>query len=142
MQITNIRTDAPVGLFCIYANALGVCGGVNGPVCRTAADCPASVPCVRECPKTDFTFRLSPGQTFSFTFAQAGTFPYRCDIHPSMQGTVAVTPQERVIAVGRGVVPRRRDVEVRVAVEVEVRCDAAVAPDGEVCSGAAATGAP
>jgi plastocyanin len=35
--------------------------------------------------------RLSPGQTFSFTFTQAGTFPYRCDIHQSMQGTVTVS---------------------------------------------------
>ena len=35
--------------------------------------------------------RLGPGQTFSFTFTQAGAFPYRCDIHPSMQGTVTVS---------------------------------------------------
>jgi plastocyanin len=28
--------------------------------------------------------------TFSFTFAQAGTFPYYCSVHPGMTGTVVV----------------------------------------------------
>lgn len=31
------------------------------------------------------------GQTFSFTFNDAGTFAYHCGIHPSMHGTVTVT---------------------------------------------------
>lgn len=66
VQITNVRTDAPVGLLCIYTNALGFCGGPTGAVCRTAADCPGSVACVKDCPKTDFLFRLSPGQTLGF----------------------------------------------------------------------------
>lgn len=35
--------------------------------------------------------RLGQGQTFSFTFNQAGTFEYRCTIHPSMRGKVIVT---------------------------------------------------
>lgn len=30
------------------------------------------------------------GETFSFTFAKAGTFPYHCSIHPGMTGTVIV----------------------------------------------------
>jgi len=34
---------------------------------------------------------LDPGQTFSFTFSQAGTFAYHCSIHTSMHGTVTVT---------------------------------------------------
>lgn len=35
---------------------------------------------------------LSQGQTFSYTFNQAGTFEYRCTIHPSMpHGNVVVT---------------------------------------------------
>lgn len=36
--------------------------------------------------------RLNPGGTFSFTFAQAGTFAYHCNIHPSMVGTITVVP--------------------------------------------------
>jgi plastocyanin len=32
------------------------------------------------------------GETFSFTFEQAGEFPYFCDIHPTMIGLVIVTP--------------------------------------------------
>jgi plastocyanin len=33
---------------------------------------------------------ISPGQTFRFTFSTAGTFSYRCTIHPNMVGTVTV----------------------------------------------------
>jgi plastocyanin len=35
---------------------------------------------------------LGPGQSFSFTFANAGTFPYHCTIHgaASMSGTIVV----------------------------------------------------
>ncbi|MFA6042712.1 MAG: plastocyanin/azurin family copper-binding protein [Patescibacteria group bacterium] len=36
--------------------------------------------------------RIAPGQTFSFTFNAVGSFPYHCDIHPTMMmGTVTVT---------------------------------------------------
>ncbi|HUD20703.1 MAG TPA: plastocyanin/azurin family copper-binding protein [Candidatus Saccharimonadales bacterium] len=34
---------------------------------------------------------LNPGQTYTFTFANAGTFAYHCTIHSSMTGTVTVT---------------------------------------------------
>ncbi len=34
---------------------------------------------------------LGMGQTFSFTFNDAGTYAYHCGIHPSMKGTVTVT---------------------------------------------------
>lgn len=34
---------------------------------------------------------LANGQSYSFTFNQAGTFPYHCSIHPSMTGTIVVT---------------------------------------------------
>ena len=32
----------------------------------------------------------SPGGVFSFTFDQAGTYPYFCSIHPNMQATITV----------------------------------------------------
>jgi plastocyanin len=34
---------------------------------------------------------LSKGMTFSFTFMQAGTFAYHCNIHPDMHGMIVVT---------------------------------------------------
>jgi plastocyanin len=33
---------------------------------------------------------LTQGDTFSFAFMQAGTYPYRCEIHTSMTGEVVV----------------------------------------------------
>lgn len=33
---------------------------------------------------------LSTGQSYSFTFTQAGTFDYSCAIHPSMAGKIIV----------------------------------------------------
>jgi hypothetical protein len=38
--------------------------------------------------------RLDPGEQFSHTFAQPGTFAYFCGFHPDMQGTVVVTEQQ------------------------------------------------
>ena len=35
---------------------------------------------------------LDTGQTFSFTFPQAGTFSFYCSIHPQMKGSVTVQP--------------------------------------------------
>jgi plastocyanin len=35
---------------------------------------------------------LSQGQSYSHTFTQEGTFTYHCTVHPSMTGTVVVTP--------------------------------------------------
>jgi predicted lipoprotein with Yx(FWY)xxD motif/plastocyanin len=37
-----------------------------------------------------FNGSVSPGASFSFTFTQAGTFPYHCSIHPSMVATIIV----------------------------------------------------
>lgn len=34
---------------------------------------------------------LGPGETFSFTFDKAGTYPYHCSIHTQMKGTITVT---------------------------------------------------
>jgi plastocyanin len=33
---------------------------------------------------------LNPGDSFMFTFPEAGTFTYHCEIHPSMTGSVTV----------------------------------------------------
>ncbi len=33
---------------------------------------------------------LGEGEEFSFTFEEAGTFPYFCEFHPGMEGTVVV----------------------------------------------------
>jgi plastocyanin len=37
-----------------------------------------------------FDGTVAAGGTFSFTFNNAGTFPYFCSIHPSMTGTITV----------------------------------------------------
>lgn len=34
---------------------------------------------------------LAQGESYSFTFATAGTFDYFCQIHPSMKGRIVVT---------------------------------------------------
>jgi plastocyanin len=34
---------------------------------------------------------MGKGQSFSFTFDKAGEYPYHCEPHPSMVGTVVVT---------------------------------------------------
>lgn len=34
---------------------------------------------------------IQPGQSYSFTFNSAGTFPYHCSIHPEMTGSVTVS---------------------------------------------------
>jgi plastocyanin len=36
--------------------------------------------------------RMSSGSTFTRGLPTAGTFPYRCSIHPTMNGAVTVTP--------------------------------------------------
>jgi plastocyanin len=34
---------------------------------------------------------MTPGQTFSHTFEQAGEYPYYCQLHPNMVGTVSIS---------------------------------------------------
>ncbi len=36
--------------------------------------------------------RLSPGDSFRFTFKQPGTYEYFCNIHPRMRGRIIVKP--------------------------------------------------
>jgi hypothetical protein len=35
---------------------------------------------------------LAPGKSFAFTFATSGTYTYHCSIHPTMVGTITLTP--------------------------------------------------
>lgn len=35
---------------------------------------------------------IPQGGSYSFTFSTAGSYPYHCQIHPSMTGTVVVSP--------------------------------------------------
>src|SRR5439155_3721941 len=34
---------------------------------------------------------VNPGGTFQFTFYSPGTYPYHCNLHPGMTGTIVVT---------------------------------------------------
>jgi plastocyanin len=38
----------------------------------------------------DWDHRVSPGDSFTRRFRQAGTFSYHCAIHPEMTGTIVV----------------------------------------------------
>jgi plastocyanin len=40
--------------------------------------------------KTFDSGAIDPDASWSYTFAKAGTYPYRCSIHPDMQGEVDV----------------------------------------------------
>ena len=37
---------------------------------------------------------MQPGESFSFTFEEEGTFDYFCEIHPQMEGSVVVEAAE------------------------------------------------
>jgi plastocyanin len=61
---------------------------------------------------SDGTFdsgELAPGASFSHTFAAAGTFPYVCQIHPQMTGTVTVVEAAAAAQGDEADQPRRRD---------------------------------
>jgi plastocyanin len=61
---------------------------------------------------SDGTFdsgQLAPGATFSHTFNAAGTFPYICQIHPQMTGTVTVVDAAAAAQGDEAEQPRRRD---------------------------------
>jgi plastocyanin len=61
---------------------------------------------------SDGTFdsgQLAPGATFSHTFTAAGTFPYVCQIHPQMTGTVTVVDAAAAAQGDEAEQPRRRE---------------------------------
>ena len=63
------------------AAAGGQYGGSNGTIHTINAD--------------DLSFlsgNLTPGRSFEHTFVAPGTYSYHCSIHPSMRGTITVTP--------------------------------------------------
>jgi hypothetical protein len=39
---------------------------------------------------------LSPGDSFNYTFTQAGDYPYHCSIHPSEVGIIVVSSSTTV----------------------------------------------
>jgi plastocyanin len=41
-----------------------------------------------------FDGEMQPGESFSFTFEEEGTFAYFCEIHPQMEGTIVVEAAE------------------------------------------------
>jgi plastocyanin len=49
--------------------------------------------------------RLDPGETFSHTFAEPGTYSYHCGFHPEMQGTITVTAAEASTTAATPVTP-------------------------------------
>jgi plastocyanin len=52
---------------------------------------------------------LAPGASFSHTFTAAGAFPYVCQIHPQMTGTVSVVEAAAAAQDDEADRPRRRD---------------------------------
>ena len=63
------------------AAAGGQYGGASGTIHTINAD--------------DLSFlsgNLTPGRSFDHTFATPGTYTYHCSIHPTMRGTITVTP--------------------------------------------------
>jgi len=63
------------------AAAGGQYGGSNGTIHTVTAE-----------DNSFLSGNMIPGSTFEQTFATAGTYPYHCSIHPTMRGTITVTP--------------------------------------------------
>jgi plastocyanin len=64
------------------AAAGGPYGGSNGTIHTILADDNVSFS----------SGTINPRGTFEHTFATAGTYAYHCSIHPTMRGTITVTP--------------------------------------------------
>jgi plastocyanin len=64
------------------AAAGGQYGGSNGTIHAILADDIVSFS----------SGNITPGRAFDHTFVTAGTYAYHCSIHPTMKGTITVTP--------------------------------------------------
>ena len=60
----------------------GQYGGSNGTIHNIASDDGVSF----------VSGNIQPGGSFQHTFTAAGTYNYHCNIHPTMRGTLTVTP--------------------------------------------------
>jgi plastocyanin len=65
--------------------------GPSGTVTVTWSNGDGATHTVTSTPGTQFDHTLNAGDTFSYTFTQAGTYQYYCTIHPWMKGTIVVT---------------------------------------------------
>ncbi|MFA6255936.1 MAG: cupredoxin family copper-binding protein [Candidatus Absconditabacterales bacterium] len=85
---TNVITSKSISIANFQFSPASTEISVGGTIHRTNND---SVPHLVVADDGSFqSATLQPGDSFSHTFAQAGTFTYHCSIHPSMQGTVTV----------------------------------------------------
>jgi len=55
--------------------------------------------------------RLDPGESFSHTFTEPGTYSYHCGFHPQMQGTITVTAAETSTAAATPSAPQEISAE-------------------------------
>ena len=58
---------------------------VNGTMIHTITFLSANAACLSDP-------QLEPGSSWEVKFTQAGTYDYKCTIHPGMKGTVTVSP--------------------------------------------------
>jgi plastocyanin len=63
----------------------GQYGGSTGTIHSIVADVTADDPAF-------LSGNIGPRGTYEHAFATAGTYPYHCGIHPTMRGTITVTP--------------------------------------------------
>jgi plastocyanin len=63
----------------------GQYGGSTGTIHSIVADVTADDP-------SFLSGNIIPRATYEHTFATAGSYPYHCSIHPTMRGTITVTP--------------------------------------------------
>lgn len=87
---TPVANQVTISGFAFSPNSLSIRTGTtvtwknNDPMAHTATS-------VSGTPAFD-SGTLANGASYSFTFATAGTWTYKCSFHSSMSGTITVTP--------------------------------------------------